>query len=253
MRGFTLLELLLVVAILTVIAGGATLAFEDTEEDVQQRFVRSEMSEVVRALRAFKHDMGAWPRRGLFALTTDGGWVDETNADHWPAGVPATKRRAFLDAPGNLYQLVARPDDPWVVAVLEQVFGTGRVTDPDTGRGYRGPYLARSGERYVYVGPNLDIYGDGDPATGGTSDYLHVVGVADPFRIPKHAPPLYRWEPALQAPTENLALGRPYLLFLAGALGPRLVCLGSNGDYDSSSTRINVGGVGDDLAVYLEE
>ena len=82
---------------------------------------------------------------------------------------------------------------------------------------------------------------------------VKVVGVADPYRVPRHDAPLYRWEPALQAPTENLALGRPYLLFVTGDLGPRLLCLGANGTYDSSAIAVNDRGGRDDVVVYLEE
>lgn len=255
MRGFTLLELLLVVAILAVIGGAALLAFTDVEERVEDQSVRPEMVEIAKALRAFRHDMGDWPRRGLFALAADGGWIDPADDDHWPAGAPAgeTARAAWLHAPANLYQLLAHGADPWVHAVLEPVFGAGRITDPDTGRGFRGPYLARSGEAWVYVGPNLDIHGDGDPATGDASTYLLVAGIADPYRRPVHEAPLYRWEPVPQAPTENLALGQPYFLFVGGALGPRLLCLGPNGVYDSASDEVNEGGEGDDVVVFLEE
>jgi prepilin-type N-terminal cleavage/methylation domain-containing protein len=59
--GFTLLELLVVVALMAMVAGAAVLALENTSDDAAIPIARSEMVEISKALRQFKRDTGAYP------------------------------------------------------------------------------------------------------------------------------------------------------------------------------------------------
>lgn len=59
--GFTLLELLLVTAILSVLAGSAVLAMGDTEENARGQIARHEMQQLKQALWQFRRDTGNFP------------------------------------------------------------------------------------------------------------------------------------------------------------------------------------------------
>jgi hypothetical protein len=211
------------------------------------------MSRIHEAALRFRRDTGHWPRRGPFALVADGGRIDPDEDAHWPPEAPAssTDRAAWFRSPANFYQLYEGRAAPSFQVALDVVAGPGKVFNPETGRGYLGPYLSRAGEGFVYVGLGLGTNGDGDPASG---DLVQVPGVADPFEAP--APPgnLFHWTSttlAVPADVEPSALGRPYLLFTvqptSGELGPRIVCFGPNGAYDSDDLGLG----GDDLAILL--
>jgi prepilin-type N-terminal cleavage/methylation domain-containing protein len=258
--GFTLLELLLVVAILAILAGGVLVAYVGTETRAAGGVAQAELVELRKAVLRFRRDTGHLPKRGPFALTDDGGRIDPDVDAHWPAEAPAgaADRRAWFASPANFYQLFEKPEDLSIQAALDVIAGPGRAFNPETGRGYLGPYLSRHGEGFVYVGDGLLPDGDGDPAQGTLLD--PVPGVADPFHARAGSGNLFRWIssplglPEGVAPT---AMGRPYLLFvldtLPGDLGPRIVCLGPNGTYDSDATDLNATADGDDIAVFLLE
>jgi len=259
--GFTLLELLLVVAILAIVAGGALMSYIGTETRAAGGIAQSELVELRKAVLRFRKDTGHLPKTGPFALTDDGGRIDPDVGAHWPADAPAAaaERRAWFASAANFYQLFERTDDLSIQVALDVIAGPGRAFSPETGRGYLGPYLSRHGEGFVYVGDNLLPDGDGDPAQGTLLD--PVPGVADPFVARAASGNLFKWIssplglPEGVAPT---ALGRPYLLFvtppLPGELGPRIVCLGPNGRYDSDAADLNPpGSDGDDIAVFLLE
>jgi type II secretory pathway pseudopilin PulG len=103
----------------------------------------------------------------------------------------------------------------------------------DTGRGWRGPYLSRSGEGYVDIGDGLDSAGAGDPLAGTLLQ--NVQGVADPFEarpVTSAIGKVFQWH--IQADDERYERhGRPYLLFdLTDTQKARIVGLGANGRYD---------------------
>lgn len=253
--GFTLLELLTVVGILIVVAGGVLLSLHGAGESAAAGVAQREMSEIRAAVLRFRRDTGHLPRRGPFALVADGGRIDPSDDDHWPAEAPAdaAERAAWFRSPANLYQLYEAGDAPSFQVALDVIAGPGLVFDRDTRRGYAGPYLSRHGEGFVFVGDDLAPEGAGDPAEG---DLVQVPGVADPFQAPELPGGVFTWTSTTIAVPDDVApaaLGRPYLLFTVapapGELGPRLVSFGPNGVYDSDETALG----GDDLAVLLED
>lgn len=247
--GFTLLELLVTVGILVILAGGVVLSLEGSREAAAAGIAQRELSELHAAVLRFRRDTGHLPRRGPFALVADGGQLDPDVDAHWPPGAPSgsADRAAWFRSPANFYQLGEDRDAPSFQVALDVVAGPGLVFNPETRRGYLGPYLSRHGEGFVHVGKGLGTNGDGDPATGSL---VEVPGVADPFEAPPAPSNIFHWTGATIAASSS-PLGRPYLLFVVapapGELGPRIVCLGPNGAYDSDE-----GGLGgDDLAVFL--
>jgi prepilin-type N-terminal cleavage/methylation domain-containing protein len=242
--GYTLLELLLVAAILAIVAGAVLLTYEGADETAMLRVARTELTEVRKAILQFRHDTGYLPKTGPFDLVGRGGLIDPTVDADWPLEAPgnAAERIAWFDSPANFYQLFGLP--------AAFVSAHNLRFDPNTGHGYRGPYLTRHGEGWVKIGNSLQRNGNGDPASGSVIGPMP--GVADPF---PRAPPsgdLFSWtDTALAAGATSLELGRPLLYFIATG-PPCLVCLGPNGEYDSSAAGINTVSGGDDLAVYLE-
>jgi len=242
--GYTLLELLLVAAILSIVAGTVLLTYQGADETALLRVARTELTEVRKAILQFRHDTGYLPKTGPFDLVGRGGRIDPTVDAHWPLEAPgnAANRIAWFESPANFYQLFDLP--PAFVAQY------GLRFDANTGHGYRGPYLSRHGEGWVIVGSSLQRNGAGDPAVG--SALAAMPGVADPFPRQTPAGELFSWtDTALAAGATSLELGRPYLYFVATG-PPCLLCLGPNGSYDSSAGGINTKSGGDDLAVFLE-
>ena len=64
--GFTLLELLVVLAVLTAVAGIGVLALGNVTGDTRERLARAEMNEIANAIRRFRADTGYWPKEGVF-------------------------------------------------------------------------------------------------------------------------------------------------------------------------------------------
>ncbi|GIW79819.1 MAG: hypothetical protein KatS3mg105_1626 [Gemmatales bacterium] len=228
LRGFTLFELLIVVAIMAVLAGAVVVALDQTHEQAASQLVDSEMLNIKKALLRFKQDTGYLPRQGPFGLTTDTP----------PGAVPVpVQGAAWFHSPANFVQLYENP--------LE---GTGHPLEqwnPDTARGWRGPYLSQHGEGYVDIGNNLQSDGTGSPIAGTLLQ--DVRGVADPFY---HSPvgPYLSWQTALTGPSLP-RWGRPYLLFdLDDPSKARIVSMGSNGVYESNNA-LTPGG--DDVFLFI--
>jgi len=124
--GFTLLEMLVVVALLAIMAGLALNAYDSNGDDeIAKSLAQSEMAEIAKALRQFRRDVGNW-----------------SQASH-----PADFSPLFVFKDDN--------NDG-----VEDVFGYPAF-DKDTGRGWRGPYLERRGMACVDVKVNIV---DGDTA-----------------------------------------------------------------------------------------
>ncbi len=218
---FTLLELLLVVGILSALAGGAVFLMGPAEEQARSQMSLIEMANIREALLQFHKDTGYLPKQGPFALTTDGGSVP----------VPA-EGATWFKSPANLEQLYVNP-----------LTGTGHALenwDPDTKRGWRGPYISSFGEGYVDIGDNLLPDGSGDPVQGTVLS--SVRGVADPFVAPAQSNYfVWRLQPA---DTPMTQWGRPYLLIDADDdANARIIGMGANRVYES--------GTADDYVFYL--
>lgn len=218
-RGLTLLELLLVVAVMATVSGGLVVSLGSNLDASYARLAQVERAELERALRQFVADTGDLPLRGAFALEGDGGLVPR------PASPPADfDDRAY--APGNWEQLLTGRSP------LE---GTGHPLaewNPDTRRGWRGPYLTRVADGWVYAPDDV-------VAPAGTT--LPVRGVAGPWSAD------YPWFLDL----DGFAAGRR----LAERGAPYLHNFGT-GDpawfRDAGPNGVHEGGTNDDVTVALE-
>jgi prepilin-type N-terminal cleavage/methylation domain-containing protein len=217
--GFTLLELLVVVAILATLAGGVVATMDGVEEEASSQLARHELATLREAVLAFRRDTGFLPKQGPFALA--------------PAGVvpvPA-EGAAWFASPANWSQLYENP--------LASTSHALRAWNPDARRGWNGPYLARGAEGRVAV-PTFDA---------ATFTWLAgpllspMPSVADPFARPQEATGAFAWTGWSGEPLDRH--GRPYLLLRLDDLGEaRIVSFGADGAYDGTA-------IGDDVAVFL--
>lgn len=219
--GFTLIELVIVIAILASLAGSAVLMVGAADESSHVEMGRIEIGEIRDALIQFKRDMGYMPTHGPLALVDDGGAVP----------MPAEGEEWFYN-PANFAQLFENP-----FAGSSHSFENW---NPETKRGWRGPYLSGSSERFVTVGDSLQSDGGGSPAMGGVLN--NVMGIADPF-VGTPVGAYLSWKDAFHGGSIDRS-GRPYLLLDAGdSQKARILSFGPNRTYE--------GGGGDDLVLYL--
>ena len=220
-RGFTLLELVIVTAVMGSIAGGAVMMVGQTEEVAQCQIGLVELTEIREALIQFKKDTGFLPNTGPFRLTTQGGFVPmPEQGNDW------------FNSPANFSQLFTNP-----------LAGTGHPLsgwNPDSKRGWRGPYLSSASEGQVSIGSNLNTDGSGNPTLGEIVD--GVTGVADPF-LSSPDGNYFAWT-TMSGGTELERFGRPYFAFdFDDSQKARIVGLGPNRRYDLGS--------GDDMVIHL--
>lgn len=97
-RGFTLIEVLMVVAILVLLAGVAIVAVSGSGEKAKIKLVRPLLSQISGALDRYKMDVGEYPteEQGLDALRRPPEFEDEASEQKW----------------GGPY-LKSDPVDPW--------------------------------------------------------------------------------------------------------------------------------------------
>ncbi|WP_404357772.1 type II secretion system protein GspG [Methylotuvimicrobium sp. KM1] len=161
--GFTLLELLAVITLLGVLAGGALLAYEGVQEDGEDSLARFELAEIRKALLQFRRDTRELPcwvyRAGDYQTNKDN--MTELNF----AGLPATPnaidyhvwcRNALSEQQDSGLSMLHRfPYDETDSA------HTGKLWNPDTRRGWHGPYINEQGltdpwgRRYSLLDPEL--------------------------------------------------------------------------------------------------
>lgn len=208
---FTLLELIVVVAILATLAGGAILLIGPAEEQARAQMSQMEMARLREAILQFHSDTGYLPMQGPFALTSEGGSVP----------VPAEGADWFYH-PANFNQLYDNP-----------LSGTGHALEtwnPDTKRGWRGPYISSFGEGYVDIGDDLQPDGSGSPTAGTV--LTEVRSIADPF-VTAASGDFFVWR--FQAGGDPISnWGRPYVLIDAdNEAAARIIGMGSNRTYDA--------------------
>ena len=203
--GFTLLELLVVMAIMAIVAGSVIATLGGTGEHATEQVAQAEMAELKKAILQFRRDTGWLPKQGPFSL--------QGLSLQGAAILPSGKDAAWFDSPANFYQLFENPLDPAHPLA---------AWNPDTGRGWHGPYLSRGGPMLVTMGQDLE-----------------VPGVADRFAHPPDGG-LYAWRTS-QGPLSRW--GRPYLLLDIDLPQPYLLSFGPNGRYES--------GAGDDIVLFL--
>lgn len=206
-RGFTMLEMLLVLSLLAMIATLAVSSMDTTGEDVADQLARSEMHAIRDALLQFKRDTGYLPNSG--------------NSDCTVITQPANK--SFV--PANLWQAwCAHPANFWML------FENPGLEDwnPDLARGWRGPYLNQVGDGLLTVPVSYPA-----GASDATPVLTGVRAVADPLQF--NSDDLH-WQPS-QLAGKNRRWGRPYLLIHADSLGPaRVVWTGKDGEFNGNNS-----------------
>jgi prepilin-type N-terminal cleavage/methylation domain-containing protein len=168
--GFTLLELLLVIALLAVTAGVAVQGYEGVQDQGRYDATRFEMAELRKALLQFRRDSGSndFPGQGIYDCTdAANGKPTSANPDMiFPpeAGITDAEKIAWCQSPANFWMLFADP--------------LGNGWNSDTHRGWHGPYLQRKSGLISYDVD--DVWGIADPYQSpfilmGNDDEAHIV------------------------------------------------------------------------------
>lgn len=264
--GLSLLELLVVVAILATIAGIGVQVYGDTEQQIQVKLSTVELQVVGNAVRRFKHDTGYYPKSGPFDLdfSPRKGQISLDNLpDYSISASPeqiVAKKIAWFDSPANLSQLISAPLNalgkpmmPWNI---------------ETGKGWRGPYLSSVKLNYVDLSDDLERSGRGDYEDDSGALLKNIPALADaissnlPIAVSMAFDPdglIVDWHKVPTPSDVDTAslhelgrIGSPYLLFLYDIdthgtrfPKPKVVMVGKNGIFDGSQ-----GGYSDEFDVW---
>jgi prepilin-type N-terminal cleavage/methylation domain-containing protein len=218
-QGFTLLEMLMVISLLAAVAFVATTSYRGVLDRSNEQLVYTEMKEIATAIRRFKQDTGYYPREGPFGLAGAGlGTVSDAEIQvKFPhAGATAAARARWFNSPANFYQILSATGP----------LATGQLAtwNPETGRGWRGPYLTGFAPGTVDIGDGINAGPWGDPLAATTANVPDVDGLADRF--------VFSAVPVADAAVDQTLLdwsrtarpnridigrsGRPYLFFAIG-------------------------------------
>lgn len=266
---FTLIEIVMVLAVLAAVSGLVIVSMHDSHEQTSLDLARIELNEVRKAVLQFRADTGHLPKRGPFNLDAAVFTGDRSNDHgrvqlaflpaHLQGGVLTTQQQiAWFDEPANLWQLFECPfssDDPLA------------SWDPARRRGWRGPYLTRTGEGRLVASRLLATNGLTTWSAGDTVGYF-AAGfgtfpvVLDSFvrQSRDEDDPQFKYTPS--DGSVALAHGRPIVIFDLDPFLPgpgddvdngidrvaelaRIVSFGPDGVYDAL-TQPN-----DDITVHL--
>ncbi|CAH2602667.1 Type II secretion system protein [Rhodovastum atsumiense] len=206
-RGFTLVELLVTLAILAAVAGIGSQFLYPAIGNARHDITRDSMRAVVAAILRFRQDTGFLPCTGPL------------EADTSSCGSPS---------PANLAQMFVQPDTG---------AGTGDewAWNADTGRGWRGPYLTGFARQYVTVSNVYPASSDGSVGSA-TVNGSRVAAVADSY-VSRPVGSLLKWYDSTISESAVTGRGNPLLLFVdpsdtlraKGCVAPCLVSLGEDG------------------------
>jgi prepilin-type N-terminal cleavage/methylation domain-containing protein len=271
-RGFTLLELLLVVSILAAVAGiGTTVYFggdgDGVEMDARRDLAFVEMARIAQAMRQFRDDTGYWPGQGPFSLpdyslcgttctcsnVNDGvgsvGGLDPatvTNDPGFSSGLATGTLRDQFETPVYMAQLLRQP-----VICGSHPQASLDEWNEEAQRGWRGPYL--TSEAYTDVSGGLLPNGSGNLALSGILAVRNVQAIADPFNFADPVPVskvnvdsdelLVDWRtlPDYSSSYDVVSheigrLGTPYMIFGVDGCTPlRIVSAGGDGVYGGAN------------------
>jgi len=250
-QGFTLLELLVVVAIIAAIASIGVAFFPGANDYSDDALVLNEMHTIAAAVSRFEKDTGYLPRTGPF------------RGDDGPDTDGSGEIRPSVNSPFNLEQLLVAPDraaaggEYWV-----ETFNIppALITfNPRTQRGWNGPYLKEYAVSCVSIGDDFRA-ANGDFDLG---EIAFVAAISDSFEhkwITEGSETYFTWRPLLKnagatpcaadtSVPERQTKGRPYMLIveeseantITNCQAPCLVSLGPDGEFQS--------GDGDDIVL----
>lgn len=237
--GFTLLELLVVITLVSVLASAAMIAYQGVQEQGRYDAARSEMAEIRKALLKFRRDSGTndFPGQGIYdcsELETVAKANDPSGSDTWPTGAPSADSnfsdwQAWCSSPANFWMLFINPlDDLGSTPTVEE--GGWNI---DTRRGWNGPYLLRK-NGYIDIGNSIGTDGSGTPDNGTL--IANLWGIASPYETePVGANDYFSWRPNIND-DDYEKFGSPYLLFdldnVDNSNPARLVSLAADHIYD---------------------
>jgi len=146
--GFTLLELLVVLAILSIIAGTVVLGLQGLQDQGRSDARKFEMAELRKALLQFRRDSGSndFPKDGRYDCDDDPSGestalnTELTNLPSYISSLSPAEKVAWCKSDANFWMLFENPlpdDNNW---------------DEDTRRGWNGPYLQNKGALEPYLG-----------------------------------------------------------------------------------------------------
>jgi len=219
--GFTLLEMLVVAALLLVIAGGVVTSFRDVGSDATEQAARYQMQQLGKAIEAYYSDTGVIPSRDT---PTDLSFlfVKPASAADWSIDYRRGWRGPYLSGHKYLY-----------VDIGDDLAANGTSVDDSSSAGE--PNLIASGgdviESVIAIADPFDHY----PVDNGVSRSRDGCYTSDC---------LFEWRKIEDDDSSRLdRFGRPYLaidleLLQDNTIKPgaaRLVSLGSNGVYEPNS------------------
>jgi len=245
--GFTLLELLVVVALMAIVATVALVANEGVQDEAAVDATKYEMAELRKALLQFRRDTGVFPGNGAYACQAP------SDEFEYPAFVTAN-HLDWCQSPANFWMLYSCPLKDDVDTPVDE--GSPCKWNPDTKRGWNGPYLSKSGPGYVDVG----LIAESDAGSELTGTLLqNVRGVADKFSHPPvevGANEYLAWRLSPEAAAEGKS-GRPYVLFDLDGDDARIISMGPDGLYNgpgsSACDPLIINGKSLDLVLCLQK
>lgn len=136
-QGFTLLELLVVVSLLAVLATAALLSNEGVNDQAELDVTKAEIAALRKALLQFRRDTGVLPGQGDYACES-APTVFNANLNNIPAYVAPADKVDWCKSSANFWMLFSDP-----------ISSDLNNWNPDTRRGWNGPYLTKSGPGYL--------------------------------------------------------------------------------------------------------
>lgn len=218
-NGFTLMELLTVISLITITASVAITSYDGTQEQGRYDAAKFEMTQIRTALIQFRKDSGSnsFPTQGSYDCT------DAANGNHsninpnidaqlpTEAGTNNAAKIAWCQHPANFWMLF---EDP-----------LGNGWNPDTKRGWHGPYLQRKNGYLTLSSNTVNLDDINNP----------LWAIADPYIVNQENTGV-QWFIQTTGDALNKA-GAPYALLVditntPALYQPRLVSAGEDGEFE---------------------